>query len=277
MLTVVRWIGLFLLALLVFIAAQRFLFPQKQDKILGNLGIVSRLSTIRADESSTNARLTSWKRSLKLIREHPVLGVGTGNWKIEVLKYENRELKDYIYMCKNHNDFLEITAETGIPGGLAYLSIFVLILSGFLMTSLKAGPDDDSLKFLFFSAFGILAYSVDAFFNFPADRPEIQALFAIYAASAAAFFKGGSLRHAPGLVESSFLQKFQRLHSGKWIAAGVILLLSGAIWILVLWVQSLHYQRFVIEDLNSGRFKYSSSFMIEGFPSIPNLNSSLNP
>ena len=33
---------------------------------------------------------------------------------------------------------------------------------------------------LFLSVFGLLAYSFDAFFNFPQDRPEIQSLFAIY-------------------------------------------------------------------------------------------------
>ena len=276
MLLIVRWAGLFLLALLVFVVAQRFLFP-KTDKILGNIEIVSRLSTIRADESSTHARLSSWKRSVKLISEYPVLGVGIGNWKIQVLKYENPEKGNYLYQYKNHNDFLEVTAETGIPGGLAYLSIFILILFGFVKASLKAGPDDDSLKFLFFSAFGILAYSVDAFFNFPADRPEIQALFAIYVASAAAFSATGSVKQNTGPVGSPLLQKPKRNISGKLIAAGTIILLAGSIWILILLVQSLHYQRFVKEDMIRGNFKYSSSFIMGGLPSIPDLNADCEP
>jgi putative inorganic carbon (hco3(-)) transporter len=267
---IVRWAGLFLLVLLIFVTAQRLLSP-KTDTIAGNLGIVSRLSSIRADESSTNARLGSWKRSLTLLLEHPVLGVGTGNWKVQVLKYETPTLTDYVYMCKNHNDFLEIFAETGIFGGLAYLSIFVLILFGFVKASLKSGSDDQ-LKFLFFSAFGILAYSVDAFFNFPADRPEIQTLFAIYVASAAAFAATGSINSFPVIDRFPVFQKMIRSLPGKSIAAFFILLLTGIIWILVMFVQSLHYQRYAIEDTHNGIYKHSSAFMMEGFPSIPDLH-----
>jgi putative inorganic carbon (HCO3(-)) transporter len=273
---IVRWAGLFLLALIAFILAQQFLFP-RQDSIIGNTGIVSRLSTIRADESSTNARLGNWGRSLKLIRDHPVLGVGTGNWKIQVLEYENPLIGEYLYAYKNHNDFLEMTAETGIPGGLAYLSIFVLILSGFLKASLKSGTDADTLKFLFFPAFGILAYSVDAFFNFPADRPEIQALFAFYVASAAAFSMKESVMQTPGTAGSPVLQNLKRFLPGKLIASLILLLLAGAIWILFLFTQSLHYQRIVKEDLTRVNFKYSSSFIIRGFPSIPDLDAEGEP
>ena len=133
------------------------------------------------------------------------MGVGTGNWKVVVLKYENLDLKDFTYMYKSHNDFLEITAENGLPGGLAYTAIIGLILFCFFKTSLKSIKDDSRLKFLFLPAFGILAYSVDAFFNFPADRPEIQSLFAMYVAGGIAFsgpgftFNNQSFIKLPGL------------------------------------------------------------------------------
>jgi len=277
LITIARWAGLFLLALVVFITAQRFLFPQK-DSILGNMGIVSRLSSIRADESSTNARLGSWKRTLRLIGEHPILGVGTGNWKIQVLKYENPTIEDHIFMYKNHNDFLEVAAETGIPGGIAYLSIFILILYGFIKASLKLGHDEDRLKFLFFSAFGILAYSVDAFFNFPADRPEIQALFAIYVASAAAYAVAMPVRYTPKAEEwPAFLRKLKSLLSGKLVAAVTVLLMITAIWVLFMYVRSLHYQLLAKQDLGRDKFIYTSSVFLEGFPPVPNLNAYSGP
>lgn len=277
LIAIARWAGLFLLALVVFITAQRFLFPQK-DSILGNMGIASRLSSIRADESSTSARLDSWKRTLRLIGEHPVLGVGTGNWKVQVLKYENPTLEDHIFMYKNHNDFLEVTAETGIPGGIAYLLIFILVLYGFIKTSLKPGHEEDRLKFLFFSAFGILAYSVDAFFNFPADRPEIQVLFAIYVASAAAYAAAKPVRYVRKAEEwPAFLQNLKRLLSGKLIAAIALLTMIIAIWVLFMLVRSLHYQLLAKQDLDRDKFIYTSSVFLEGFPAIPNLNAYSGP
>jgi len=148
LLTITRWVGLFVLALILYSVAQRFLFPKNTDTIW-NTGIISRLSSIRSDESSTNARLRTWDKSVKLIQEHPLLGVGTGNWKIVVLKYENMQSPDFIYPYKSHNDFLEITAEIGLPGGLLYITIFILIIVGLIKVSLKSVTDDDELKLLF--------------------------------------------------------------------------------------------------------------------------------
>jgi len=276
LMTIAKWTGLCIIALVVFVIAQQLLFPKK-DSIIGNTGIVSRLSSISYDESSTNARISSWKRTLKLISEHPVLGVGTGNWKVQVLKYENPTIGDHIFMYKNHNDFLEMTAETGIPGGLAYLSIFIMILYGFIKVCLKAGNDEDRLKLLFFSAFGIVAYSVDAFFNFPADRAEIQTLFAIYTASAIAFTE---IKHVSLTADGNnkpFLVQLKKRIPAKLKVTFSLLLLIGSVWILAMFVQSLHYQFLAKQDLDKGNARYSSDIIIKGFPSIPNLNAYSNP
>jgi len=267
---VLRWAGLFILAVLLYSVAQRFLFPRNTDTIW-NTGIVSRLSSIRADESSTNARLNSWKRSVRLIREHPVMGVGTGNWKIVVLKYENPVAEDYLYMYKNHNDYLEITAETGIPGGLTFLALLLLVFVAFIKESLKAGSDEERLKLLFLPAFGILAYSVDAFFNFPADRPEIQTLFAIYIALAAAYSGTVIINPAEGGRITALSLRLQKPLPKKLLAAGVWVLLLISAYVLYLNVISLHYQR-VREESRNAKTMLPASFFIDGFPAIPSVN-----
>ena len=45
---------------------------------------------------------------------------------------------------------------------------------------------DELGKYMFIAAVGMAFYSVDALFNFPADRPEITALFAFFVAAGVA-------------------------------------------------------------------------------------------
>ncbi|MHC1708674.1 MAG: O-antigen ligase family protein [Bacteroidales bacterium] len=265
-----RWVGMFILAVIIYSAAQQFLFPKNTDTIW-NTSIVSRLQSIRADESSTNARLSSWKRSVRLIKENPVLGVGTGNWKVQVLKYENPTLVDFVYMYKNHNDFLEITAETGIIGGLAFISIFLLIIVGFARSCLVADPEHSKMKFLFLPAFGMIAYAVDAFFNFPADRPEIQALFAIYVGLAVAAFHTDTGKDGKREKAGKLLNHLNRKSLGKTFGMIFLVVLMALAYLLFLNVKSLRFQRFVKEDLAKNSLSHSSDMIIAGFPSIPDL------
>ena len=83
------------------------------------------------ENQSNNLRKTAWViTATDMIPNDPLLGVGIGNWKVRFLQYENSYSPHYIYMYKNHNDFLELTAEVGILGGLSICGY--LPLSGFL-------------------------------------------------------------------------------------------------------------------------------------------------
>jgi len=270
---VLLFAGLIVAALITFSVIQQYLYPVNRDTQLKfNTGLVERLSTIRADESSTNARLNNWKRSWILIQEHPFLGVGTGNWKLEVLKYEAPPSENFIISYKNHNDFIEVTAENGIPGGLIYLSIFVLILLSFVKIAIDPKADQEKMRYLFLPAFGILAYSIDAFFNFPNDRPEIQALFAMYVGMAIAFSAPGF----SGKSESASKPRLAKLFSQPWFvmtAIGIFALFIGASTLFLYWnARSLHFQRYVFEDEKSNKYSHPASYFIAGFPAIPDLN-----
>lgn len=200
------------------------------------------------------------------------MGIGTGNWKVSVLKYESPASGDYIINYKNHNDFIEVTAETGLPGGLAYLLVFILILVSLIRRASRRDEDDDMLRSLFLPAFGILAYSVDAFFNFPMDRPEIQSLFAVYVAMAIA---GSGSFLSFRTKEDALVPPVQKRSKITVVRAVLIvssILLLAAAFILGMNVKSLHLQRYVIEDEKSNRYSHPSSFFKEGFPVIPNLS-----
>lgn len=175
---------------LVFTFTLKYLYPSTAEGTF-SVDFISRLKTITQYGGKLQGygqRTGSWERSFELFKENPLLGVGTGNWKIEVLKYETPLTGAYIYMYKNHNDFIETFADTGIFGGLLFLGIFLLIFANFIRAFFRARKgEEESYKWLFLPAFGLFCYFFDAFFNFPSDRPEIISFFAIFVGAGIAF------------------------------------------------------------------------------------------
>jgi tetratricopeptide (TPR) repeat protein len=253
--------GLLVMALLIHTLTQHYLFPKSND--IYNKSSIERISTITSGESG---RLDSWKRSAILFRQDPLLGVGTGNWKIRVLKYENPVRSGFTYMVKNHNDFIEIATETGVFGGLLYISLFAFLISSFLKAFFKPEATESSFSYLFIPAFGIFCYIFDAFFNFPADRPEVQSIFALFIGAGVAY----SLFPPKKEITTSFW--IIKLHT---ILFFLLLLVSS--YVLLLNFNSLKLQRIVLEDLMVGSFRHSSSMFIEGFPVIPNVTNVIEP
>jgi putative inorganic carbon (HCO3(-)) transporter len=265
--------GFYLLALalayLAFTGTQQFLYP-KSDSGRLTLGVGQQLATISTVDASAKVRLQAWKWSWEMLREKPLLGVGSGNWKVVELKYENKKNPDYIYANKAHNDFLETAAETGFIGGLLYLGIFAMIAWAFLRQIFTGNNEEDELfRYLFLAVSGIAFYAVDAFFNFPADRPEILVLFSFYVAAAISVIHHLN-KKSP--VEAQ-LQKPGNVNSRvMWpLVALAIIVLAGISWIAGLNFKSSKTQRIIFQEIKSGKLKSKSDKIIAGFPFIPNL------
>jgi len=236
--------------------------------------ITARLSTIDQD-ASKGVRTISWRRSAKLIREDPLLGVGTGNWKINVLKYENQTAPDYVYYYYNHNDFVQTTAETGILGGMLFLSIFIGVGWAFLYAFLKGSSSGSNYEYLFIPAFGLLCYSVDAFFNFPFDRPEIQSLFAIFLGIGIAFSPKLKIFGAKKVELENKNEHITR-HASRvtpfLLPLLMVLMTLSSIYLLYLNFRSLQLQAYVKYEVEKGNLTLASSVFMAGFPSIPTIS-----
>ncbi len=170
---------------------QEYMYPDRgrhTQSVPAQLAIINVVvredTTYVREEDSTWDRLDAWHRSARRVTEKPLLGVGLGNWKVDILQYENQHSPHFLYMYKAHNDFLEHAVETGIPGGLLFISVFLLMGWQFvqLFRARARAPD---LLFLagFLAVAGLASYAVDAFFNFPAARPAIGILWAIFLAA----------------------------------------------------------------------------------------------
>jgi O-antigen ligase len=271
-------------AILLFTATQELLYPKTEGAY--NVGIAQRMSTISEKEESSNKRLTAWKRSFHVIKNEPLLGCGLGNWKVATLKEENETNPNYIYQYKAHNDFIETTTEVGIFGGLFFAAIFGFILFIFFKSVIKR-EDHESLKYLFLPAFGLIAYFFDAFFNFPQDRPEIQALFALFAGAGIALTQirntqsGSNYESAVegngntvSRLSGNYLQLLEKKGAMVYNIFGIklLVLLLFCAYVLILNFQSLKLQRIIKDEMNTGRLTQSSDLFMNGFPWIPDIN-----
>lgn len=97
------------------VAVIGFVIPQVKSRIL---------QIAVGDEG----RIHIWKTALKMIQEHPLKGIGNGNftelYDVYVAKYKYLAYKNYSHY-PTHNSFLKIESELGIIGGISFISIIV--------------------------------------------------------------------------------------------------------------------------------------------------------
>ncbi len=81
--------------------------------------LADRLAGFSLSERSAAERIAWTADALKIVKDHPVLGVGGGGWSKVYFEYQS-----YGYATTEvHNDFVQIWAETGTIGFLAWLGL----------------------------------------------------------------------------------------------------------------------------------------------------------
>ena len=131
--------------------------------LLFNNLLVEQISELMSKSIHSNKfRLASYKAAIKIIRDNP-FGIGILNF-IEVAPLY---LSETYWQINNdfrtrrplyvHNDFLQITAETGIIGLLFFLlSLYVVLKKGFSEENFKIS-----------CAFGVICMLLHSFVSFP--------------------------------------------------------------------------------------------------------------
>ncbi len=281
LITAASYVVAIAIAYLLFSFIQQNLYPKSDDRF--SQGVAAQVTSISEYDKSTGLRLNAWRWSFELIKEKPILGVGSGNWKIAILKHENQVNAGFIYLYKAHNDFIENTVEAGIIGGLFFLSIFLFGLWN-LIRQYRIKFDPDSLLFqaIFLSTVGMAFYAVDAFFNFPADRPEILILFILFVSTGIA---AATYQKAQNQVEENIdavlmdkmiakdnprILKSHRISTS--ISLFVILIMTGISYALYLNFQSIKLQRIVYQEIMAGSLKEPSTKFVSKFPFIPEIS-----
>jgi putative inorganic carbon (hco3(-)) transporter len=87
------------------------------------------------DMSQNDGRIKVWNTALKMIQEHPLIGVGNGNFVVHYNSYVDRfpELRiPNVYNFPTHNAYLKLQSELGILGTLAFVLVLFFLLKDLL-------------------------------------------------------------------------------------------------------------------------------------------------
>ena len=105
-----------------------------------------------------------WKMSFNMFLEKPILGQGLGTFMHNFSRFVPKDYPEGWGASYAHNCFLQIAAETGVLGLLAFISIIVvLFVSGF--KALKKIKDQRHFYFLSGLLVSIFVYLVGSFFD----------------------------------------------------------------------------------------------------------------
>lgn len=97
--------------------------------LVNNSAFMHRMSTITNNKYQSNSeRLLMWNSAWNMFKDHPVLGVGLGQYK------ENYQQKYISPKAKEpnlehaHNNFMQMLAENGMVGFLGFMAMFTYII-----------------------------------------------------------------------------------------------------------------------------------------------------
>lgn len=114
------------------------------------------------------SRIPAWKNTIEMIKDHPIAGVGVGQWQEHYPLYYDASALDVIFgdkvrLSKAHNEYLEMFANVGLIGFLPLIWIFIILFKN-IWNKLKS--NNDRTKVLAVSL-GMVGFTVVAFFSFP--------------------------------------------------------------------------------------------------------------
>lgn len=153
-------------------------------------------------------RTMIWRLTGLLIADHPLVGIGAGNFPIRIQEYygdpgvDLGALHSDIWL-QAHNDLLQAWAEKGVVGLVAVAGIFLAGLVS-VVTTVRRSTSPAEGRLAVFLLMSLVSYLVSSCFDFPLERVSHQVTLAVLLAAATvarrqAVPAAPPVRHATGL------------------------------------------------------------------------------
>lgn len=114
------------------------------------------------DPAQNATRLNLWKTAIKVSEHYPILGVGEDNWDLVFDRY--RVEGYYDTTVHPHNDYLTVLVSSGVPGLIAFLSMWVISITAGLRVARRS--QSPTIRAVGLGAtFSLLGLMVGAFFQ----------------------------------------------------------------------------------------------------------------
>ena len=127
--------------------------------------------TLLTPKNSTLMRLSLYIKSVDVIKDHPVTGLGYGGIRAGYIPYISdvqalSKHSDEFYYFQLHSDFLQQILETGVISGILFLAFFmVIVYTGF--NALNHAKTSEKDIFIYSLSSGLLVNLLHAFISFP--------------------------------------------------------------------------------------------------------------
>ena len=233
----------------------------------GGYGTVTKRAGDINIQSEQGSRIHLWKGAIDYATKNPFIGAGYGNWKLASIPYEKEFTNDLFVPYHCHNDFIEMFADLGIIGGITFGLMFLLVPLFTIQIWRKKELNSYHLTATI-SFMAVTCYAVDAFLNFPAERPAMQSMLSI---SAALVFLPISHINKTKIAPAIFIKIFPFVF---YLLA--LLLIIPSIYIAKQTYDSLKIQKYVMGEIDSDP-KMALDEVKSAFPPIPNLSTSTLP
>ncbi len=134
------------------------------------------------EENSGIARSWDWWIAYEMLKAHPFVGVGLGDYKVEFLEYKARLKETPLGQQYNfylpraiqaHNDYVQLLAELGLIGLLA-LGFFVGTLARDAHGFARSRESAERRLWIVALGAGLIAFATDAFVSFPLHLPASE-------------------------------------------------------------------------------------------------------
>ena len=233
------------------------------------VAITETLGKISFTEESSNGRFNYWGDAFSYIKENPIIASGLGNWKIESIDKGKEHISGYTVPYHAHNDFIHVFSETGIFGGFAYLSLFILITFYIFKLNKEAFISNGFFKLdHFVLSLPLIVYGIDALLNFPVARPLMQSSLAI--------FSGLILSLHTKSFDPKINHEKQSTLSKIFLVLIFILLIPGLV-VHIISFKSLTQQGRLLYEFNNANYTYTREELDQISHDFPNLTETAMP
>ncbi len=173
------WIKASAIGVVVSIAIAYLFIATGKDELSSSLtqragSLVNASSDTANSSTNISERIKIWKKTMLVIKDHPVTGTGPGNWKIVVPSYGTTGMSwaGGMYVPDRvHNVYLQTASETGIPGAILYVALWAFVVAMGIKVLLRPQPEDRKIIVILMLA-GLAAFAIDNLFSFSPERIE---------------------------------------------------------------------------------------------------------
>jgi O-antigen ligase len=186
----------------------------------------------KIDVEGVSSRFPAWVNTIEMIKEHPIIGVGAGQWPESYPLYYDRVMKDTffdekVHLGRLHNDYLEILANFGLVGYIFLLWLVYLVVIRVWRVLINTSHKNRLL--VLGVSLGLVGFSVVSLVSFPVRVYLPAFLVLVYFAIIALFepinqfnncsYSFDRKKSIPTIIIATFFMLFFSITTYRWVLA----------------------------------------------------------